>query len=94
MARIGVAAELGVAVRREADVVELYFVEAELGGPKRENRRALALMTFIRNAPISMTTASQVFTHDPGVLVMVAVMSALSVVLGVLATVGFRRLGA
>jgi len=65
-----------------------------LGGPKRENRRALALMTFIRNAPISMTTASQVFTHDPGVLVMVAVMSALSVVLGVLATVGFRRLGA
>ena len=32
-----------------------------LGGPRQENRRALAIMTFVRNAPISMTTASQVF---------------------------------
>ena len=75
----------------------LYFAAAFaiaylLGGPRQENRRALAIMTFVRNAPISMTTASQVFPHEPGVLVMVTVMAALSVVLAVLAVVGFNRL--
>jgi BASS family bile acid:Na+ symporter len=64
-----------------------------LGGPRRENRRALALMTFPRNAPISMATAAQVFAHDPSVLFMVTVMTAASVVLGVVAVVGLRRLG-
>jgi hypothetical protein len=48
-------------------------------------------MTFVRNAPISMTTASQVFPQDPGVLVMVTVMSALSLVVGILAVVGLNR---
>jgi hypothetical protein len=49
-------------------------------------------MTAVRNAPISMTTASQVFAHEPGVLVMVTVMAAVSVVVGVLAVLGFSRL--
>jgi BASS family bile acid:Na+ symporter len=75
----------------------LYFAGAFaiaylLGGPRQQNRRALAIMTFVRNAPISMTTASQVFPHEPGVLVMVTVMATLSVVLAVLAVVGFNRL--
>ena len=75
----------------------LYFALAFavgylLGGPRTENRRALAIMTFVRNAPISMTTASQVFPHEPGVLVMVTMLAALSVVFAVLAVVGFNRL--
>jgi BASS family bile acid:Na+ symporter len=75
----------------------LYFAAAfaigyVLGGPRTENRRALAIMTFVRNAPIAMTTASQVFAHEPRVLVMVTVMAAMSVVLGVLAVVGFNRM--
>lgn len=77
----------------------LYFVLAFivaylLGGPLVENRRALSIMTFVRNAPISMTTASQVFPNEPGVLVMVTVMAAMSLVLAVTALVTFRRLGA
>ena len=76
----------------------LFFVAAFcigylLGGPKTENRRALAIMTFVRNAPISMTTAAQVFPQDPGALVMVTVMAAMSVVLAVIALIVFRRLG-
>ncbi len=77
----------------------LYFALAFtaaylLGGPRRDNRRALALMTFVRNAPIAMTTASQVFPHEPGVLVMVTVLAALSLVCAVLAAVAFNRLPA
>jgi BASS family bile acid:Na+ symporter len=71
-----------------------FSVAYAMGGPRRENRRTLAIMTFVRNAPISMTTASQVFAHDPGVLVMVTVLSALSAVIGVGTVVGLRRLGA
>ena len=63
-----------------------------MGGRQRADRRALAIMTAVRNAPISMTTASQVFAHEPGVLVMVTVMAAVSVVVGVLAVLGFSRL--
>lgn len=63
-----------------------------LGGPDRRNRRSLAMMSFVRNAPISMTTAAQVFVHDPGVLVMVTVMAAMSVVYAVVVTVVFARL--
>ena len=77
----------------------LFFVVAFcigylLGGPKTENRRALAIMTFVRNAPISMTTAAQVFPQDPGALVMVTVMAAMSLVLAIVALAAFRRLGA
>jgi BASS family bile acid:Na+ symporter len=62
------------------------------GGPREENRRALAIMTFIRNAPIGMAIASQVFAHDPGVLVTVTMMAVLSFLLGVTATAVLRRL--
>lgn len=77
----------------------LFFVTAFcigylLGGPKTENRRALAIMTFVRNAPISMATAAQVFPEDPGALTMVAVMAAMSLVLAVITLFVFRRLGA
>ncbi len=77
----------------------LFFVVAFgigylLGGPKTENRRALAIMTFVRNAPISMATAAQVFPQDPGALTMVTVMAAMSLVLAIVALVAFRRLGA
>ena len=62
------------------------------GGPLVENRRALAIMGSIRNAPIAMAIASQVFAHDPGVLVTVTMMAILSVVLGLSATFALRRL--
>jgi len=62
------------------------------GGPLVENRRALAIMGSIRNAPIAMAIASQVFAHDPGVLVTVTMMAVLSVVLGLSATFALRRL--
>ncbi len=61
-----------------------------LGGPEIRNKRSLAIMSFVRNAPISMTTATQVFPHEPGVMVMVTVMAAASVVYAVAATAGFR----
>ena len=51
-------------------------------------------MTFVRNAPISMATAAQVFPEDPGALTMVAVMAAMSLVLAIVALATFRRQGA
>jgi BASS family bile acid:Na+ symporter len=65
-----------------------------LGGPRAEDRRTLAIMTFPRNAPISIATASQVFPDNPGVLVMVTVLCALSPLLGVAVVLGFRRFSA
>jgi BASS family bile acid:Na+ symporter len=62
------------------------------GGPLAENRRALAIMTSIRNAPVGMAIASQVFAHDPGVLVTVTMMAVMSVVFGVSATFVMKRL--
>ena len=62
------------------------------GGPLAENRRALAIMSSIRNAPVAMAVASQVFAHDPGVLVTVTMMAVLSVLLGLSATFVMRRL--
>ena len=77
----------------------LYFTVAGgagylLGGPKTENRRALALMTFVRNVPIALTAASQVFANEPGVIVMVTVMGAMALVLAVFTVAVFRRLPA
>lgn len=74
----------------------LYFIIAfgigyAFGGPRGEDRRALAIMTFVRNAPISMTTATQVFPDEPGVLAMVTLLAALSVVAAVLAVLALRR---
>ena len=60
------------------------------GGPARENRRALAIMTFARNGSISMLMAQQVFTDEPQVLVMVTMMAAASVVFAVLLVPSFR----
>jgi len=60
------------------------------GGRARENRRALAIMTFARNGSISMLMAQQVFTNEPQVLVMVTVMAAASVVIAVLTVPSFR----
>lgn len=60
------------------------------GGPSRENRRALAIMTFARNGSISMLMAQQVFADEPQVLVMVTVMAAASVVFAVLTVPSFR----
>jgi len=68
-----------------------FAVGYALGGPERANRRALAIMTFVRAGSIAMMIAGQVFAHEPRVLVMATVMTSLSVVLGVLAVVWFRR---
>ncbi len=62
-----------------------------MAGPEKINRRALAIMTFARNGSITMTIASQVFVHDPKVLVMVTVLTTVSVVIGVFAVIVFRR---
>ncbi len=70
-----------------------FVIGYGFGGPQTEDRRALAIMTSVRNAPISMTTASQVFPDQPGVLVMVTVLAALSVVFAVLAVLAMRRFG-
>jgi BASS family bile acid:Na+ symporter len=70
----------------------LAFSTAYLaGGPLAANRRALALMTCIRNAPVGMAIASQVFAHDPGVLVMVTMMAVMTALLGLFATIGLSR---
>jgi predicted Na+-dependent transporter len=61
-----------------------------LGGPRKENRRALVIMTVVRNVPISMTAALQVFPHEPGVLVMITTMAILTLVFAVSAVVLFR----
>jgi BASS family bile acid:Na+ symporter len=61
-----------------------------LGGPKKENRRALVIMTVVRNVPISMTAAIQVFPHEPGVLVMITTMAILTLVFAISAVVVFR----
>jgi BASS family bile acid:Na+ symporter len=62
------------------------------GGPSKENRRALSIMTFARNGSIAMMIAAQVFAEDPDVLVMVTVMTALSLILAVLIVVWQRHL--
>lgn len=68
-----------------------FAIGYALGGPKTENRRALAIMTFARNASISMMIAGQVFTGEPKVLVMITVLTILAIVLVVPAIVWFRR---
>jgi BASS family bile acid:Na+ symporter len=46
-----------------------------LGGPSRADRRALGIMSFARNAAISMMIATQVFPDQPRVLAMVVVLA-------------------
>jgi len=62
------------------------------GGPAVENRKALAIMTFVRNGSISMLLAGQVFSDEPQVLVMATLMAAGSVVVAVLVVVVDRLL--
>jgi len=69
-----------------------YATGYALGGPAVEDRKALALMTCLRNGSISMLIAGQVFTDEPQVLVMATLMAAGSVVVAVLATVVDRLL--
>jgi BASS family bile acid:Na+ symporter len=68
-----------------------FAIGHALGGPEKADRRALAIMTFVRAGTISMMIAGQVFAHEPKVLVMATVMTSLSVVLGVLTTVWLSR---
>jgi predicted Na+-dependent transporter len=74
----------------------LFFVLAismgyAAGGPLAADRRALALMTCIRNAPIGMAIAAQVFAHDPDVLVMVTMMAVMTALLGLAVTIALSR---
>lgn len=64
------------------------------GGPRKEGRRALAIMTFARNGGIAMMIAGQAFTHEPEVIVMVTAMSVLSLLLVIPASLAFRHVGA
>lgn len=61
------------------------------GGPDTKNRRTLAIMSFIRGGSVSMVIAGQAFAHEPKVLVMATVMTSMSVVLGILATLWLSR---
>ena len=61
------------------------------GGAQWQNRRALAIMTFIRNGSVSMMIAGQVFADNPQVLVMATVMAAASVIGAVLIVVLMGR---
>ncbi len=63
----------------------LFFALASVvgylfGGADNTNRRALAIMTATRGGSIAMMIAGQAFPHDPAVLVIATVMTALSVV--------------
>jgi bile acid:Na+ symporter, BASS family len=62
------------------------------GGPDKQNRRALGIMTFARNGSISMLIAREVFTDEPQVLVMATIMTVASVVLVVLIVTCIKRL--
>lgn len=62
------------------------------GGPEKINRRALAIMTMVRGGSISMMIAGQAFPHDPTVLVIATVMTALSVVVTVPLSYGLKRI--
>ena len=62
-----------------------------MGGPGREGRKTLAIMSFIRAGSVSMVIAGQAFAHEPGVLVMATVMTGLSVIVGVPTVFWLRR---
>jgi bile acid:Na+ symporter, BASS family len=75
----------------------LFFVLAFavgylVGGPGKQSRKTLGIMSLMRGGSVSMVIAGQAFPHEPKVLVMATVMTSLSVVVGVLVTVWLRRL--
>ncbi len=69
-----------------------YGAGYAVGGPAVENRKAVAMMTCVRNGPIPMLLAGQVFTDEPQVLVMVTLMAAGSVIVAVLVLTADRLL--
>lgn len=70
----------------------LAFITGYLfGGQESANRRALAIMTVTRGGSISMMIAGQAFPHDPQILVVATVMTALSVVIVVPGSYALRR---
>lgn len=62
-----------------------------LGGPERADRRALGIMSFARNAAISMMIASQVFPQEPKVMAMVVVLALMTFVTTAAVTAWFSR---
>jgi hypothetical protein len=62
------------------------------GGPDKQNRRTLGIMTFARNGSISMLIAREVFADDPQVLMMATIMTVCSVILAVLIVTVSNRL--
>ena len=62
-----------------------------LGGSSRADRRALGIMSFARNAAISMMIASQVFAQEPKVIAMVVVLALMTFVLTAAVTFWFSR---
>lgn len=62
-----------------------------LGGPERTDRRALGIMSFARNAAISMMIASQVFPQEPKVMAMVVVLALMTFVTTAAVTAWFSR---
>jgi BASS family bile acid:Na+ symporter len=85
-----ISLEPGAAVAGMLLFATAFAVGYVAGGPSRENRRALSIMTFARAGTVSIMIATQVFAHQPQVLVMVTIMTVASVVLGVLLVVFFR----
>jgi BASS family bile acid:Na+ symporter len=62
-----------------------------LGGSSRADRRALGIMSFARNAAISMMIASQVFAQEPKVIAMVVVLALMTFVITAAVTFWFSR---
>jgi len=61
------------------------------GGPEWQNRRALGIMTFVRNGSIAILIARDVFVDDPKVLVITTVLAVGSVIGAVLTVVLMGR---
>jgi len=61
------------------------------GGPEWQNRRALGIMTFVRNGSIAILIARDIFVDDPKVLVITTVLAVGSVIGAVLTVVLMGR---
>ena len=53
------------------------------GGRERSDRRTLGIMTFARNASLTLVIAGQVFADRPGALVMIIAMAVVSMLIAV-----------
>jgi SAM-dependent methyltransferase len=70
-----------------------FGVSYLLGGPGKQDRRTLGIMSFARNGTITMMVSSQVFGDQPAVLVTATAMTAMSPVIGATLAFWFRRSG-